>query len=195
MMSQILRDIKTRIAMMIGFGKTTLSEDGGNTQKVQYHNNMEVRDGTIRYTDFGFSSSLPAGSDVLIAYLNGNRSNAIIFASNHPSSRHQNLKSGESVLYNQWGLHILMTEEGIVIEAKDKEVTVNNANKVTVNASTEVLLNTPILKVTGDIIDNCEGNKSTLKALRDSYNKHNHDVKNVQSGGSNITSEAIKEKV
>ncbi|TOL45006.1 baseplate assembly protein, partial [Vibrio parahaemolyticus] len=59
-MSQILRDIKTRIAMMIGFGKTTLSEDGGNTQKVQYHNNMEVRDGTIRYTDFGFSSSLPA---------------------------------------------------------------------------------------------------------------------------------------
>ena len=194
-MSQILRDIKTRIAMMIGFGKTTLSEDGGNTQKVQYHNNMEVRDGTIRYTDFGFSSSLPAGSDVLIAYLNGNRSNAIIFASNHPPSRHQNLKSGESVLYNQWGLHILMTEEGIVIEAKDKEVTVNNAKKVTVNASTEVLLNTPILKVTGDIIDNCEGNKSTLKVLRDSYNKHNHDVKNVQSGGSNIPSEAIKEKV
>ncbi|EMF4353468.1 phage baseplate assembly protein [Providencia rettgeri] len=194
-MSQILRDIKTRIAMMIGFGKTTLSEDGDNTQKVQYHNNMEVRDGTIRYTDFGFSSSLPAGSDVLIAYLNGNRSNAIIFASNHPSSRHQNLKSGESVLYNQWGLHILMTEEGVVIEAKDKEVTVNNAKKVTVNASTEVLLNTPILKVTGDIIDNCEGNKSTLKALRDSYNKHNHDVKNVQLGGSNITSEAIKEKV
>lgn len=194
-MSQILRDIKTRIAMMIGFGKTALSEDGGNTQKVQYHNNMEVRDGTIRYTDFGFSSSLPAGSDVLIAYLNGNRSNAIIFASNHPSSRHQNLKSGESVLYNQWGLHILMTEEGVVIEAKDKEVTVNNAKKVTVNATTEVLLNTPILKVTGDIIDNCEGNKSTLKALRDSYNKHNHDVKNVQSGGSNITSEAIKEKV
>lgn len=195
MMSQILRDIQTRIAMMIGYGKTTLSEDGGNTQKVQYHNNMEVRDGTIRYTDFGFSSSLPAGSDVLIAYLNGNRSNAIIFASNHPSSRHQNLKSGESVLYNQWGLHILMTEEGVVIEAKDKEVTVNNAKKVTVNATTEVLLNTPILKVTGDIIDNCEGNKSTLKALRDSYNKHNHDVKNVQSGGSNITSEAIKEKV
>lgn len=194
-MSQILRDIKTRIAMMIGFGKTTLLEDGGNTQKVQYHNNMEVRGGTIRYTDFGFSSSLPAGSDVLIAYLNGNRSNAIIFASNHPSSRHQNLKSGESVLYNQWGLHILMTKEGIVIEAKDKEVTVNNAKKVTVNASTEVLLNTPLLKVTGDIIDNCEGNKSTLKALRDSHNTHNHDVKNVQSGGSNITSEAIKEKV
>lgn len=194
-MNQILRDIKTRIAMIIGFGKTTLSEDGGSSQKVQYHNTMEVRDGTIRYTDFGFSSSLPAGSDVLIAYLNGNRSDAIIIASNHPAYRHQNLKPGESVLYNQWGLHILMTEEGIVIEAKDKDVTINNANKVTVNAKTEVLLNTPLLKVTGDILDNCEQNKSTLKVLRDSYNKHDHEVKKVQSGNSNITSETIKEKV
>lgn len=194
-MNQILRDIRTRIAMLIGFGKTTLSDDSGNSQKVQYYNNMEVRDGTIRYTDFGFSSSLPAGSDVLIAYLNGNRSDAIIIASNHPSSRHLNLKSGESVLYNQWGLHILMTEEGVVVEAKNKEVTVNNANKVTVNASTEVLLNTPLLKVTGNIIDNCESNESTLKELRDSHNKHNHPIKNIQTGNSNITSESIKEKV
>lgn len=194
-MKQLLRDIRTRIAMVIGFGKTTLSDDSGNSQKLQYHNNMEVRDGTIRYTDFGFSSSLPAGSDVLIAYINGDRSNAIIFASNHPSSRHQNLNAGESVLYNQWGLHILMTEEGIVIEAKDKDVTINNANKVTVNAKTEVLLNTPLLKVTGNIIDNCESNESTLKALRDSHNKHDHQVKNIQTGNSNITSESIKEKV
>ncbi len=52
---------------------------------------------------------------------------------------------------------------------------------MTVNATTEVLLNTPLLKVTGDIIDNCEGNQSTLKALRDSYNDHAHDVKDVQS--------------
>ena len=93
-MNQILRDIKTRIAMIIGFGKTTLSEDSGSSQKVQYHNAMEVRDGTIRYTDFGFSSSLPAGSDVLIAYLNGNRSDAIIIASNHPRLSASKSKAG-----------------------------------------------------------------------------------------------------
>ncbi len=32
-MNQILRDIKTRIAMLVGFGKTTLSDDAGNSQK------------------------------------------------------------------------------------------------------------------------------------------------------------------
>lgn len=194
-MSQSIRDLSTRLAMLLGFGKTSLSQDDGNTQTVQYHNNMEVRDGTIRYTDFGFSSSLPAGSDVLIGYLGGNRSNAIIFASNHPASRHQNLKAGESVLYNLWGMHILMTEEGIVIEAKDKDVTINNANKVTINATTEVLLNTPVLKVTGNIIDNCESNNSTLKQLRDSYNKHDHAVNNIAPGGSSVTSESIREEV
>ena len=83
-------------------------------------------------------------------------------------------------MYNLWGMYIHMTEDGIVIEAKDKDVTINNADKVTINAKTEVVLNTPILKVSGDVIDNYESNPSTLKALRDSYNTHNHDVENVE---------------
>ena len=69
-------------------------------------------------------------------------------------------------MYNLWGMYIHMTEDGIVIEAKDKDVTINNADKVTINAKTEVVLNTPILKVSGDVIDNYESNPSTLKALR-----------------------------
>lgn len=54
---------------------------------------------------------------------------------------------------------------------------------------------TPKLLVTGDIIDNCETNNSTLKALRDAHNDHDHDVKKVQSGDSTIISEKTESQV
>ncbi|HGJ5878438.1 MAG TPA: phage baseplate assembly protein, partial [Arsenophonus nasoniae] len=44
--------------MLLGFGKVTLSQDGGDIQRVQYRNSLEVRDNTYRMTEFGFSSSL-----------------------------------------------------------------------------------------------------------------------------------------
>lgn len=194
-MWQVLREMKTRLSMLLGFGKVTFSQDGGDIQRVQYRNSLEVRDNTYRMTEFGFSSSLPAGSDVLIGYLGGYRSQAVIFASNHPASRFRNLRSGESVLYNQWGLHILLTEQGIVIDANNNDVTINNADKVTVNARTEVLLNTPLLKVSGDIIDNAGRNQSTLKTLRERFNQHVHDIEGVETGKATVTSKAIKEPV
>ncbi|PHM48113.1 baseplate assembly protein [Xenorhabdus hominickii] len=92
-------------------------------------------------------------------------------------------------MYNQWGLHILLTESGITVEAQGQPVTVNNASKVTVNAATEVWLNTPVLKVTGDVIDNCNANSTTMKQLRDTYNEHTHPVPGVRSGDSTVTSQ------
>ena len=46
-----------------------------------------------------------------------------------------------------------------------------------------------MFKCTGDIVDNCNSNTKTVKQLRDAYNIHDHDVKEVQSGESTVTSE------
>jgi phage gp45-like len=81
-------------------------------------------------------------------------------------------------------------QSGIVINANNQPVTVNNATTVIINAATGVQMNTPVLKVSGDIIDNANGgNTATLKNLRDAYNQHNHQVQNVQTGGSTVTSQ------
>ncbi|WGL97903.1 phage baseplate assembly protein [Arsenophonus sp. aPb] len=194
-MWQLLREIRTRLAMLLGFGKVTLSQDGGDIQTVQYLNTLEVRDGTYRMTEFGFSSSLPAGSDVLIGYLGGHRSNAVIFASNHPASRFRNLTPGESVLYNQWGLHILLTQQGIVVDAKGQDVTIHQAKQATIVASTKVVIDTPLLEVTGDIVDNVGSNQASLRALRDNYRQHVHEIEGVQTGKDSVISKTIKEPV
>lgn len=193
-MNQLIRQLSTRIAGILGIGRVTKQSDGGKIQKVQYQTPLEVADAS-RMTEFGFSSALPAGSDVLLGFLGGDRSNPVIFASNHQAYRHKNLNPGESVLFNQWGLYVLMTEKGIVVEANGEDVTVNNARNITATATESVKLITPTLFVTGDVIDHCEENKTTLKQLRDAYNDHDHDVENVQSGGSTKTSKKTESQV
>lgn len=193
-----MTDLKTlyrRTMMMLGVAKVTMTSDTGGVQEVQYKNALEVRGGTPRLMEFGFSSSLPQGSDVLVAYLAGDRSSAVVIASGHKGSRHANLQSGETVIYNQWGQFIKLTEGGIEIEANNQNVTVNNATKVIINASDSVEMNTPVLKVSGDIIDNAGTNTKTLKDLRDAYNGHHHGVKGVQTGNGNVTSETPGEPV
>ncbi|MGH1472851.1 phage baseplate assembly protein domain-containing protein [Yersinia proxima] len=184
-----LAKLYRQIKMMIGVGRVTGSHDGGSVQTVQYQTPLEVRSDTPRLAEFGFSSGLPAGTDVVIGFLGGDRSSAVIIGSNHQSSRHVGLSPGETVIYSQWGQYVKLTEAGIIIEANSQPVTVNNATEVTVNAAVKVRLNTPLLEVSGDIVDNAGSNSTTLKTLREAYNAHNHQLKNVQGGSATLTSE------
>ncbi|MGT3353865.1 phage baseplate assembly protein domain-containing protein [Yersinia enterocolitica] len=184
-----LAKLYRQIKMMIGVGRVTGSHDGSSVQTVQYQTPLEVRSDTPRLAEFGFSSGLPAGTDVVIGFLGGDRSSAVIIGSNHQSFRHVGLNSGETVIYSQWGQYVKLTEAGIIIEANGQPVTVNNATEVTINAAEKVRLNTPLLEVSGDIVDNAGSNNTTLKTLREAYNAHNHQLKNVQGGSATLTSE------
>lgn len=180
-MSQTIRMLLNRMAGIIGLGRVTSQNDGGNVQKVQYQTPLEVASAP-RLVEFGFTSALPVGTDVVLAFLGGDRSNPVIIASNHQSFRHAGLNSGETAIYNQWGLNIVLAENGIFVNAMGKDVEVNNATNVTINASESILAKTPLLKCTGDFVDNCETNTRTLKELRDAHNDHQHDVDKVQAG-------------
>lgn len=150
----MLNTIYRRAMMMLGVGSVSLTNDDGGIQKVQYQTPLEVRSDTPRLMEFDFSSSLPDGADVLIAYLSGDRSNAVVIASGHKGSRKTGLKPGETILYNLWGMHFKLMEEGVEVDAKGKPVTVINSTKVTIVASEEIYADTPVLKCAGDIIDN-----------------------------------------
>ncbi|MCQ8762844.1 baseplate assembly protein, partial [Escherichia coli] len=57
--------------------------------------------------------------------------------------RYTGLKPGETVVYNQQGMNIHLTEEGIFIDAKGKDVEINNARNITATATEQVKLVTP----------------------------------------------------
>lgn len=190
-----IRDIYRRVLMMLGRGVVTASSDDGKVQKIQYQAPLEVRGDTPRMAEFGFSSGLPAGSDVVLAFIGGDRSNAVVIATNNQAFRHTGLKPGETVIYNQWGMYVKLTETGIEVEARDQPVKVSNATTVTVVATEKIRLETPDLLVTGNITDNCDAQTATLKDLRDAYNRHDHAVEHVESGGDTITSNAPTETI
>jgi phage gp45-like len=139
-------------------------------------------------SDFGFSSGLPVGSDVVVAFRRGSLVRRH-YCIKSPVHRQSGLNPGETIIYSQWGQLVKLTETGITIDAAGQPVDVVNSTVVTITASEEVIAKTPVLKCTGDIIDNCESNTATLKQLREAYNVHDHPVKNVQGGNSTINSD------
>lgn len=167
-----------RIQLTIGRGRVTLVDDSQTVQRLQVQlNGLETRDETPRLAEYGFTSRPPVGSDVAVVFIAGDRSSGMAIASNHQASRPTGLKEGEVMLYDQAGKQIYLTADGgIVVEATNTEVTVNDATTVTINAANGVVMNTPTLtvngniKATGDIMDS----RRSMAADRALYNQHGH---------------------
>ncbi len=179
-----------RVAMTFGVGRTSRAADeSGPVQKLQIvMTGQEVRDGVPSLQLFGVASSPPIGTDHHLAFLSGDRSNGVAIASNHQGYRPRRLAPGEVWIYDAFGRSVQFTAAGgIVVAANAAPVTVNGATTLTINAVTEVVMNTPLLKVSGDIIDNYATNPHTVAGSRAVYDAHTHPVPEVQSGSSTAT--------
>lgn len=195
-MNDVLSRLYRRIMMVVGIGRTTgVADDAGTTQKLQYKTPFDTRGSTMRMTEFGFSSGLPAGSDVLILSLGGDRSSQVIVATNHGASRYANLEPGETVIYDAKGKSIHLGLEKLTVACAGQDIDVTDAKNATITASVKVRLETPLVESTGDIVDNCDSNQVSMKALRDAYKAHGHDVKNIQPGSGQVTSEKPNKEV
>jgi phage baseplate assembly protein V len=174
-----IRQIWNRVLSMIGRGRTTAGpNDAGSVQMLQLTlGPLETRDGTPRVAEFGFTSAPPVGSDAVLVFLGGNRKTGIVIATGHQQTRPTGLNAGESQIYDAFGKSIYLTEDnGIVINANGAPVTVNDATTVTINAISEIVMNTPTLQVNGDIVatGNVSDGKRSMAADRAIYNEHGH---------------------
>jgi phage baseplate assembly protein V len=174
----VMQRLWRRLQLVTGWGRVSFSDDSQSAQLLQIKlNDSETRDGTPRIAEFGFTSRPPDESDVVLVFLGGDRSKGVVVATGHQPSRPRDLVRGESMLYDLWGKSIYLTKDGgIVIEAQGAPVTVNNATVVTINATDRVMMNTPLLQVSGDI--QAGGNVSdgvrSLAADRLIFDGHNH---------------------
>ncbi|WP_017918039.1 phage baseplate assembly protein V [Burkholderia gladioli] len=198
--------ILDRIRNLFGRGRVTLVDDSGPVQIVQLRmNGLEVPAGRFRVPEFGFSSNPPVGSDALALHVAGDRSAGAVVGTNHQESRPRGLAPGESMLYSQDGKCIYLKGGVIVVEAKGQDVVVNDAANVTWTCSGDFKIvaggkfsvvapggsdfDTPMLASTGDMQDNTGTNSETMRAMRGTFDEHNHDVQNVQGGESTVTSD------
>lgn len=188
----IIERVARRVLLSLARALVTTVNDSGGVQMMQVKlNALETRDNTPRVAEFGMTSNPPVNSDAFVVFLGGDRSNGVVLGTVHQPSRPKNLASGETMIYSQDGKQIYLTASGgIVVDAKNQAVTVNNATTVTINAATKVRMVTPLLEVTGDIIDNAGSNAHNMAQMRSIYNTHTHPIANVQTGGSTINTNA-----
>lgn len=181
-MNGVLEAIGARVRMLVGRGRIRTGDDAGGVQKQQVQmGGTETGDNRARVAEFGFTSMPPPGTDAVVVFLGGDRSAGVIVATNHQESRPRNLKAGETAIYSLDGKIVYLSAAGIRIDAKGQPVDISNASVVTVDAT--------LLRCTGDIQDNFETNPHTMAEMRQIFNSHDHDVRNVQSGGSTVTSD------
>jgi phage gp45-like len=95
---------------------TTNASDGGAVQTVQARlNALSVRDKIPLLYGFGVTASPPIGSDLHVAFLDGDPSKAVAIASGHQTYRLRGLGAGDSALYDSRGHRVWLTSAGITI--------------------------------------------------------------------------------
>lgn len=187
-----------RLLFLVGRGRITLVDDSRNVQWVQVVlGPLETRD-MRRVAEFGLASNPPEDTDAVAIFIAGDRDNGVVIGTNNQALRPKNLQPGEVMIYDATGQSVYLSKTGIVINGAGKPINVNNAPQININgaqklvvqASVDVELDTPVLKVTGDIVDNTgSGNTKTVKNIRDAYDApHTHEVVGVQAGSSTIVS-------
>jgi phage gp45-like len=97
-------------------GRSTLNvNDSGAVQTVQAQlDALSIRDNIPILYHHGFFSAPPIGSDLHVAFLDGDRSKAVVIASNHQSYRMTGAAPGDAGLFAQ-GQTIHLTSGGIAI--------------------------------------------------------------------------------
>lgn len=164
-----------RIRALLRVARITLVDGLGPIQRLQIDDGdlgafggRRIVDKVAHMLQFGFSSSPPLGSEVLLGSLGGDRSQTIAWGTNHQDSRPRDLGTGDSCQYDQRGQRVWLADQGVVIDGAglDLPVTVRNVAKLRVEASQ--------VECTGDIVAFIDGTTISLKALHDAYNLHAH---------------------
>lgn len=144
-LDRLMAPMKRRILLMIGRAVVRLVNDGMKMQTLQISLlDGEVRANVERFQNYGFTSHPKPGAEAIAASVMGNRDHCVVLAVDDRRYRLQGLEAGEVALYDDLGQKVHLTRTGIVIDGAGLPVTVTN--------TPEIVLDTPLVTVTGDVV-------------------------------------------
>ena len=80
--------------------------------------------GVELFQHFGFTSGVPAGSQLVVLPLGGRTSHAVVIATENGTFRLV-VGGGEAALYNQWGDHVWLKKDGHAVVKASAQVTID----------------------------------------------------------------------
>lgn len=160
---KLLQPMHRRMMLMVGRGTLNLTDDGNGQQRMQVALlDGEVRDGVDRIQPYGLSSHPAPGGTAIVVCLGGNRDHPVIIGVDEPRARPTGLAAGEVAIWSARGQRILLREDegleittpaGVKIEIGPDQVVTVEAVQVVLKASSKVRAETPLLEVTGAVVE------------------------------------------
>jgi phage baseplate assembly protein V len=164
-MHHFIRPLMRRVMLMVARVAITAVDDRGTMQSVQVRGLSGEKLKMPRIRHFGFSSNPPVGSQGVAVFLGGLRSNGIMLGEEDPGSRPVNLMPGEVMVYSA---------DGSFLHFKNGKLGELVCETFKITATEGVRIETPLLEVTGDVLDNCDSQTTSMKVGREVFNAHQH---------------------
>jgi phage baseplate assembly protein V len=142
----LLEKLANRVKLIASRGVIRLINDTLDLQELQAEFlKGEVKDDTERFQEYGFTSHPHPGCECIGLSLGGDRSHLVVIAADDRRYRIKSLKQGEVAIY---------TDEGDSITLKRGKLIEVNTSKLIVNATSEIQLNSPTVKVSNNLTAN-----------------------------------------
>lgn len=169
-MREQLERLWRRLQLVIGRGRVRVIDDSTPAQTLQVQLGAdETKDGLPRIAEYGFTSNPPPGTDALVVFLAGERTNGVVVGTNNQQFRMRNLASGEVAIYDNRGRFVLLSAAGIHVQGADSPITAETTSDVTataggnvtvqaggranVTSSTSIKLAAPTIILQGNLIE------------------------------------------
>ncbi|MBF8179665.1 phage baseplate assembly protein domain-containing protein [Herminiimonas contaminans] len=154
-LARLLEPLRNKIRLLAGRAVVSLLKDVVTVQ-------VKLLDGEPKevemFQQYGFRSRPLPGAEGVNLSGNGIRDLTYVFCVDDRRYQLDLLESGEAALYDHLGKHVHLKADGSIV----------------IKADTEVLVDAPFLKCTGQIIDNCNSNSVSMQRMREKYNAHVH---------------------
>ena len=136
---QYLDDVSVSSKNQMLRGTIQSTDDSKGLQKHSVNGlHGEKFEGMQRWEQFGLSSMPPAGSDCLIACMNGNRDSAQLIAVISSGVRPQNSPAGSTTLYDNGGTTIQLDGAGNITMTCSGNLTIKAGGSVIIEAGGEI---------------------------------------------------------
>jgi phage baseplate assembly protein V len=129
------------LKLAIGRGRVQTVDDSGPVQILQLVLSPKETPNLPRLAEFGFQSWPPEGSDAVVVFVAGNRSNGVAIATGNQRLRLKLENPGEAALSDAFGKYVWLKKESMEIDAGGKEVVIKNAAGITITSTQDVTLN------------------------------------------------------
>lgn len=159
----LMQPLHRRVMLMVGRGTLNLTDDANGQQRMQVSLLAgETRENVDRVQPYGLSSHPAPGGTAIVVCVGGSRDHPIIIAVDEPRARPTGMAPGEVMIWSVAEQRILLrqdrgieitTPDGAKIEISPDQVVNIEGIKVVIKASEKVRMETPLLEVTGSVVE------------------------------------------